>query len=51
MILVAGGSRRLGTKVVTLVRQPGLAVRVRRTAIGAAAGLLLLALVLFVLVA
>jgi hypothetical protein len=50
MILVAGGSGRLGTKVVTLVRQQGLAVRVRRIAIGVAAGLLLLALVLFVLV-
>jgi hypothetical protein len=50
MILVAGGFGRLGTKVVTLVRQQGLAVRVRRMAIGAAAGLLLLGLVLFVLV-
>ena len=50
MILVAGDSGRLGTKVVTLVRQQWLAVRIRRMAIGAAAGLLLLALVLFVLV-
>ena len=28
MILVAGGSGRLGTKVVTLLRQRGLVVRV-----------------------